>query len=95
MDQTVVSWKVTVTGLVQGVFFRAYTREHAERLGVSGWVRNLPDGSVQALLQHTDETVLREMLAAMENGPEASNVESVSYEPENTAEVHSGFVVRQ
>jgi acylphosphatase len=40
---------VWVEGLVQGVFFRDTTRQEAERLGLSGWVRNLPDGRVEAL----------------------------------------------
>ncbi|HEU4522614.1 MAG TPA: acylphosphatase, partial [Thermoanaerobaculia bacterium] len=39
-----VARHVEVTGRVQGVFFRAWTQEQAQRLGVSGWVRNCPDG---------------------------------------------------
>ena len=42
---------VDVSGRVQGVFFRAWTEEQAERLGVGGWIRNCPDGSVQAHLE--------------------------------------------
>ena len=42
---------VVVTGRVQGVFFRAAMREQADRLGVTGWVRNEPDGSVRAHLE--------------------------------------------
>jgi len=44
---------VQVTGRVQGVFFRGWTQEQAERLGVNGWVRNCPDGSVEAHLEGT------------------------------------------
>lgn len=42
---------VIVEGRVQGVFFRAYTKDEAVRLGLSGWVRNKPDGSVEALVE--------------------------------------------
>ena len=42
---------VIVEGRVQGVFFRAYTRDEAVRLGLSGWVRNRPDGTVEALVE--------------------------------------------
>ncbi|HOX00484.1 MAG TPA: acylphosphatase, partial [Deltaproteobacteria bacterium] len=40
-----------IQGIVQGVWYRAGTRDEADRLGVSGWVRNAPDGSVEAFVQ--------------------------------------------
>ncbi len=42
---------VIVEGRVQGVFFRAYTREEAEKLGLTGWVRNRPEGTVEAVVE--------------------------------------------
>ena len=42
---------VVIRGLVQGVWFRASTKDEADRLGVSGWVRNLSDGSVEAVFE--------------------------------------------
>ncbi len=41
-----IAFRIKVTGRVQGVFFRASTKEKAEELGINGWVRNEPDGSV-------------------------------------------------
>lgn len=49
--------RLTASGQVQGVFFRASTRDEARRLGVTGWVRNLADGTVQAEAQGSAEAV--------------------------------------
>jgi len=48
---------VIVEGRVQGVFFRAYTKDEAVRLGLTGWVRNRPDGSVEALVEGKKHSV--------------------------------------
>jgi acylphosphatase len=48
---------VYVSGMVQGVFFRSETAEMAERFGLSGWVRNLPDGRVEALFEGEEANV--------------------------------------
>jgi len=50
---------VIVEGRVQGVFFRAYTRDEAVKLGLTGWVRNRPDGSVEALIEGQEAAVKR------------------------------------
>jgi acylphosphatase len=60
--------QVTVTGKVQGVFFRAGARGEAVRLGISGWARNMSDGSVALLLQGDDPAV-DAMLAWCRVGP--------------------------
>ena len=48
---------VIIAGKVQGVFFRDYTLQKAQELGVNGWVRNLPNGSVEAILNGQPDTV--------------------------------------
>lgn len=51
--------RVIVYGRVQGVWFRETTRRAAERQGVAGWVRNRPDGSVEAVFEGADEAIAR------------------------------------
>lgn len=70
------SVKVRIEGKVQGVWFRAWTEENAITLGIDGWVRNLPDGSVEALFSGREAAVNR-MLAACEKGPPLAKVSSV------------------
>ncbi len=67
---------VRVTGLVQGVFFRAWTRDEARRLGIAGWVRNCPDGSVEAHLEGEADKVER-MIALLRQGPPQARVDDV------------------
>jgi acylphosphatase len=68
--------KFIVSGRVQGVFFRASTRSEAVRLGLSGYARNLPDGSVE-VLACGDSTALEELQRWLHIGPPAARVESV------------------
>jgi acylphosphatase len=67
---------VRVAGRVQGVGFRWYVREEARRLGVAGWVRNLPSGEVE-LLAEGDEAILSELARAVGKGPPGARVEVV------------------
>ena len=67
---------VTVTGLVQGVLFRAWTREQAQQLGVTGWVRNCPDGRVDAHVEGEQDAVER-LIELLRQGPAAARVEDV------------------
>ena len=71
--------KVAVTGRVQGVWFRAWTCEQAESLGLDGWVRNRRDGSVEALLSGQDKDI-DAMLDLLLQGPPAAEVTSVQSE---------------
>lgn len=78
MEDTVLIARVT--GRVQGVFFRAWTREQAEHLGLRGWVRNDPDGSVAALVIGQEEKV-QDLLRALRRGPPAARVSRVETLP--------------
>jgi acylphosphatase len=78
---------------VQGVFFRDSTREKAEGLGLAGWVRNLPDGRVEALFEGPSQSV-REMVGWCEQGPPQASVEDVETEFESARGDLQGFEVR-
>jgi acylphosphatase len=77
MDKAV---DVRVTGLVQGVSFRAYARQQAGRLGVAGWVRNEPDGSVSAHLEGPDDAV-DALVEWYGHGPAYAEVQHVEVSP--------------
>lgn len=84
---------VFVSGTVQGVYFRASTRKKAEEVGVSGWVRNLPDGRVEALFVGEEDT-LEEVLVFCHKGPERARVESVEVSDAEDPGDLEGFTVR-
>lgn len=63
--------EVQFYGKVQGVFFRAYTRDFAQKNGVNGWVMNLPDGSVRAVFEGEKEDILEVIRLLREEHPHA------------------------
>ncbi|WP_198953510.1 acylphosphatase [Kitasatospora sp. CB01950] len=73
--------RVLVSGTVQGVFFRDSCRRAAADAGVVGWVRNLPDGRVEAVFEGDDGPV-EQMVAWMRRGPSRAVVDGVEVVPE-------------
>ena len=67
---------VIISGRVQGVFFRAYTRETAAALNLTGWVRNLPDGRVETVFEGEDTNV-QSLLEWCKKGPPHAIVKQV------------------
>ena len=84
--------RVVVSGRVQGVFFRDSVRRHALDRGVSGWVRNRDDGTVEAVFEGEPEAV-DALVAFCRSGPESAAVESVDVSEEDPAG-EQGFQVR-
>lgn len=84
---------VYVSGNVQGVFFRGSARRKAQELGLNGWIKNLPDGRVEALFEGASDAV-REMLDWCKEGPAYADVEDVEAEREQPEEDLRGFEVR-
>lgn len=68
--------QVVVRGRVQGVYFRASTQREAKRLGLTGWVKNRPDGNVEVLAEGEEEG-LKDLIAWANKGPGAARVERV------------------
>jgi acylphosphatase len=73
------SVRLRITGRVQGVGYRAWAVQEGARLGISGWVCNRRDGSVEALVTGDDDAVAR-MVAACREGPYAARVTSLATE---------------
>ena len=69
--------QVQIEGLVQGVFFRYSTQQKAQELGVNGWVRNLPDGNVECLLEGDRDNV-EALMQWCHHGPSGAHVDKVS-----------------
>lgn len=72
--------RVRVTGRVQGVSFRYHTQDEARRLGVAGWVRNEPDGSVEVYAEGPADAV-DALLAWCREGPSLARVRDVAVQP--------------
>lgn len=86
--------RVIVSGTVQGVFFRDTCRREALAHGVSGWVRNLPDGDVEALFEGAEDAV-EAMVRWARTGPPAAEVRGVEVHEETAVpEEPRGFEVR-
>ncbi|MDC0358276.1 acylphosphatase [Oligoflexia bacterium] len=84
---------VIITGRVQGVYFRVWTAEKAKALGLEGWVRNLPDGSVEAVFDG-EEQVVNTMLDEVWGGPPYSEVKDVAVSAVERSEELVGFGIR-
>ncbi len=76
MSTNMVRAHLRIYGIVQGVFFRATMKEVADRLGVKGWVRNVADGSVEAVLEGPRDKVLQ-VIKWAHRGPPAAKVTRV------------------
>lgn len=83
-----------ISGEVQGVGYRAYARRHAQKLGLSGWVRNRSDGTVELEAQGP-ASHLEDLVAALRRGPSYSRVRDVAVQwLEPFAPADGGFTVR-
>jgi acylphosphatase len=81
---------VSIRGRVQGVGYRMWTEREARALGLKGWVRNEPDGSVTALVGGPDEAVAR-ILELFRSGPRSAAVTGVTTQPAEVADLPAGF----
>lgn len=91
-DQHMIRRAVTVRGAVQGVSFRWYTMQVATRLGVSGWVRNEPDGSVRLEVQGPERDVV-ELVDWVRHGPRLARVTEVQVQEQTPTSREDGFTI--
>ena len=89
-----VAWRVVVCGRVQGVGYRISMREAADELRITGWVRNRRDGTVEAVVQGSDDDVER-MVAWCRRGPPGARVTTVTTEALNVDPAMNTFELRR
>jgi acylphosphatase len=94
MDFELKTVQIRVTGKVQGVFYRATAQEVAEGLNLSGWVRNCPDGSVEARATGR-EAQLNSFIEWCRRGPRNAVVQEVQVSDVETKEEGKGFFIRR
>ncbi len=85
---------IRIEGRVQGVGFRAFVEDHANRLGLTGWVRNRWDGSVDAAAEGP-ELDLIEFIKAVEQGPRSGYVSQLQVDWQPASGEFIGFIVRR
>lgn len=92
MNDTRKAVQVRITGLVQGVWYRAWTQSEARKLGLTGWVRNEPDGSVAALFTG-DAGRIETMVSKLWRGPASARVDNVEVVAARIDRIPQGFDV--
>lgn len=88
-----MTMRYLVSGRVQGVCFRASTRDQAVREGIEGWVRNLADGRVEVLADSVDAEALQRFERWLQHGPAHARVDAVGREFSDELAA-GGFVIR-
>ncbi|MCK5699076.1 MAG: acylphosphatase [Candidatus Aenigmarchaeota archaeon] len=84
---------ILVTGRVQGVFFRAFTKKSADECAIKGWVKNLPDSRVEAFAIGAEDKI-NDFLDKLRAGPPASRVDDIEVDvvaPQDTEEEYNDF----
>ena len=71
--------RIIVSGIVQGVSFRSFAKKHAHKLQLNGFVRNLPDGSLEVIAEGKKEKI-EELIKEIRKGPEGSKVDDIKIE---------------
>jgi len=93
VNYTRVRAHIFVSGRVQGVFFRTETKYKANELGVTGWIQNLPDGRVEAVLEGEEKTV-KEIIEFCKQGPPGTKVSNVDVIWESYSGEFRNFEIR-
>ena len=81
-----------ISGFVQGVGYRQFVKSHAKKLGLTGWVRNLPDGRVEAVIQG-EKDLIENLITLSRRGPVLSDVDHVEVLWDEVEETYSDFLI--
>lgn len=84
---------IFVSGRVQGVFFRENTRKRAKKLGITGWVRNIPDGRVEAVFEG-EKSKVEELINRTKKGSLIARVDELKVMPEEYKEEFDNFEIK-
>jgi len=84
---------VVISGRVQGVWFRVSTKQKAEQLGVTGWVKNTADGKVEALFEG-DKKHIQEMIDWCHQGPPSAQIDHVEITEQSSSNGFDGFSIK-
>ncbi len=84
---------VIISGRVQGVWFRASTRDKAQQLGLKGWVKNTRDGNVEAVFDG-EEKLVKKMIEWCYHGPPLAEVENVEAKKEQSSDDFDDFYIK-
>ena len=90
MTSSIKQFHAVIQGRVQGVGYRFFARNQANKLGICGWVKNLPDDDVEVLAQGTED-VLKQFLIQLGKGPEMSFVQNVDVDWETPERIYTAF----
>jgi acylphosphatase len=93
MNSEIIRTHLIISGKVQGVGYRYYTAQQAKKLGITGWVKNLPDGRVEAIFEGTQQTIT-EMINWCRQGPSAAQVTDITINHEKP-QGHKKFEINQ
>ena len=88
-----IARRLLIGGRVQGVGFRWFTHDIAAREGVTGWVRNLPDGRVEVYVEGDADAVTR-VERALRQGPPGARIDNVYVDTEDPSGAYKGFSIR-
>lgn len=85
--------KVFISGFVQNIGYRQFVKRIAQKIGLNGWVKNLPDGRVEVLLSG-DQKIIEKTIEKLWEGPFLSEVKSVDVEWVNDSQEYKDFEIR-
>ena len=86
--------ELRITGRVQGVFYRATTRDKAQQLGLNGWIQNMTDGSVRAVVEGRRQAI-EALVDWAEQGPPKAEVDRVVVDWQDATGEHESFEIRR